>query len=172
MCRLRAHAADGRGEKEVSELELNLADALERSNPEWRKVRERMSWTDHQKGLRLSAREGLKLALDRADFRLAKPFAENVLSVDDGDVEANFAMAMFHFKSKNYSAAEKHLKKYLVRRPDEPAVLNNLAVVQLRLGRLDEAETNAVKALERFAGSPEIKSTLRSIREAKKGEKQ
>jgi predicted Zn-dependent protease len=117
-------------------------------------------------------REGLKLALDRADFRLAKPFAENVLSVDDGDVEANFAMAMFHFKSKNYSAAEKHLKKYLVRRPDEPAVLNNLAVVQLRLGRLDEAETNAVKALERFAGSPEIKSTLRSIREAKKGEKQ
>jgi tetratricopeptide (TPR) repeat protein len=172
MCRLRAYAADGRGEKELAEREMNLADGLERSNPEWRKVRERMSWTDHQKGLRLSAREGLKLALDRADFRLAKPFAENVLSVDDGDVEANFAMAMFHFKSKNYSAAEKHLKKYLVRRPDEPAVLNNLAVVQLRLGRLDEAETNAVKALERFAGSPEIKSTLRSIREAKKGEKQ
>ena len=51
-----------------------------------------------------------------------------------------------------------------MRNPDEPAALNNLAVVQAKLGRLVEAETNAVRALSRLPDSKEVNSTLNAIR--------
>jgi Flp pilus assembly protein TadD len=75
---------------------------------------------------------------------------------------------MGYFTEKQYGRAEAHLKKCLIKAPNEPAVLNNLAIVLLRLGRYAEAETNAVRALERFPGSAEIKTTLRHIRAAQK----
>ena len=99
---------------------------------------------------------------------MAKPFAERILSSDPDDMQANFAIAMGYFVGKRYAQAEKHLEKCLLRSPDEPAVLNNLAVVQLRLGKLDQAETNALKALERLGSSMEVKATLRHIRSARK----
>ena len=85
---------------------------------------------------------------------------------DADDPFANFALGMSYFTEKEYGRAEMHLKKCLVRLPNEPAVLNNLAIVQLRLGRYAEAETNALHALERLPDSPEIKTTLRHIRSA------
>ena len=166
MCRMRANAADGRNDAESSEKENSLADRLDRFNPEWQKVQDRMDWIGKQHGMRLTPREGLKLGLERADFRLARSYARKVLAADENDVQANFALGMGYFTEKQYGRAEMHLKKCLVRAPGEPAVLNNLAIVQLRLGRYAEAETNAVRALERFPDSSEIKTTLRHIRAA------
>ena len=166
MCRMRANAADGRNDSKASELENSLADRLDKCNPEWQKVQDRMDWIGKQHGMRLTPREGLKLGLERADFRLARSYARKVLVADENDVQANFALGMGYFTEKQYGRAEVHLKKCLRKAPNEPAVLNNLAIVQLRLGRYAEAETNAVRALERFPVSSEIKTTLRHIRAA------
>ena len=166
MCRMRANAADGRNEAKASEVENALADSLDRCNPEWQKVQDRMDWIGKQHGMRLTPREGLKLGLERADFRLARSYARKVLAADENDVQANFALGMGYVTEKQYGRAEVHFKKCLLKAPDEPAVLNNLAIVQLRLGRYAEAETNAVRALERFPDSSEIKTTLRHIRAA------
>ena len=128
-----------------------------------------MEWVAHQKGVRLTPREGLRVGLDRADFRLARTFAQQVLASDPYDTRANFAMGMGYFTEELYGRAEYYLKRCLVRKPDEPAVLNNLAIVQFRLGRVEEAETTAVKALKRYPKSIEIKKTLEHILKHKSG---
>jgi tetratricopeptide (TPR) repeat protein len=171
MCRMRANEADGRKDAQASEKEHDLADRLDRFNPEWQKIQERMDWIGRQDGMRLTPREGLKLGLERADFRLARSYARKVIVSDENDVQANFALGMGYFTEKQYGRAEAHLKKCLIKAPNEPAVLNNLAIVQLRLGRYAEAETNAVRALERFPDSSEIKTTLRHIRAARESGK-
>lgn len=167
MCRIRANEADGRKDSKSSEMEHALADRLDRFNPEWQRVQEKMDWIGRQDGMRLTPREGLRLGLERADFRLARSYARKVIVSDADDVHANFALGMGYFTEKQYGRAEMHLKKCLVRAPHEPAVLNNLAIVQLRLGRIGEAETNALQALKYLPNSPEIKTTLRHIRAAK-----
>ena len=168
MCRMRANEADGRKDSKTSEFENSLADRLDRRNPEWQRVQDRMDWIGKQGGMRLTPREGLKLGLERADFRLAKSYARKVIISDADDPFANFALGMSYFTEKEYGRAEMHLKKCLIRAPTEPAVLNNLAIIQLRLGRYLEAEANVLKALERFPDSSEIKTTLRHIRAAMK----
>ena len=167
MCRMRANDADGRRDSATSEIENALADRLDKFNPEWQRVQEKMDWIGRQDGMRLTPREGLKLGLDRADFRLARSYARRVVASDADDVQANFALGMGYFIEKQYGRAEMHLKKCLIRAPDEPAVLNNLAIVQLRLGRYADAEANALKALEKYPDSSEIKTTLRHIRSAR-----
>ena len=169
MCRLRANEADARRDTEASAREHDLADRLDARNPEWRRVKEKMDWIGTQRGMRLTPREGLKLGLGRADFRLAGSYARQVLASDETDVGANFALGMGYFIEKQYGRAEMHLKKCLSKAPDEPAVLNNLAIVQLRLGRFDEAETNALEALRYLPSSSEIKTTIRHIRAAREG---
>ena len=156
MCRMRE-----------DEMEHVLADRLDKANPEWQKVQERMDWIGRQDGMRLTPREGLKLGLERADFKLARSYARKIVVADADDVQANFALGMGFFTEKKYDRALVHLKRCLIRAPREPAVLNNLAIVQLRLGRFDEAETNALMALERLPDSSEIKTTLRHIRAAR-----
>ena len=76
---------------------------------------------------------------------------------------ANFAMGMGYFIEEQYVRAEVYLKKCLAKNPDEPAALNNLAIAQLRMGRLDEAETNAAHALRVHPTSPEVLKTFQHI---------
>ena len=170
MCRMRANEADARKDSASSEMEHALADRLDRFNPEWQKAQEMMDWIGQQDGLRLSPKEGLKFGLERADFKLARFYARKIIVNDEDDVHANFALGMGYFTEKQYGRAEMHLKKCLVRAPREPAVLNNLAIVQLRLGRYADAEKNALKALSIYPESSEIKTTLRHIRTAMEGE--
>ena len=167
MCRMRANEADTRKDSAVSEREHVMADRLDSLNPEWQKVQEKMDWIGQRGGMRITPREGLKIGLERADFKLARSYARKVLSMDGDDVHANFALGMSYFTEKQYGRAEMHLKKCLIRAPGEPAVLNNLAIVQLRLGRYAEAEANALKALEHLPDSSEVKTTLRHIRSAR-----
>lgn len=167
MCRMRANAADGRADAEASAAEHALADRLDAANPQWRQVQERMDWIGRQGGMRLTPREGLRLGLDRADFRLARSYARQILATAPDDVAANFAMGMSCFVERQYGRAEQFLKRAREKSPDEPAILNNLAVVLLRLDRYAEAETNAVRALKAFPASTEIKETLRRIRQAR-----
>jgi tetratricopeptide (TPR) repeat protein len=110
---------------------------------------------------------GNELVIRPARQNAGGEFAEQILAGDSDDVSANFAMGMGCLIEKKYLRARKHLEKCLSRRPDEPAVLNNLAVVELRLGRTDLAEEYALKALKLYPDSLEIKSTLRHIQAAR-----
>ncbi len=167
MCGMRADREDRAGKLEGAFEEDGLAKRLDDLNVAYQRIRKQMDWVARQKGVRLTPREGLRVGLDRADFRLARTFAQQILESDPYDTRANFAMGMSYFTEEMYGRAEHHLKLALMRRPNEPAVLNNLSVVQLRLGRLDEAETNAIKALKAYPDSIEIKKTLQKIREVR-----
>lgn len=168
LCRLRADAAIRRGDDKAAELEHALADRLDGSNKAWLLLRNRMDWRDLRGSGRanFTPREGLRFGLKRADFRLAKSYARPIIESDPGDLQANFALGMSFFTERQYGQAERHLRRCLERAPDEPAVLNNLAIVLLRLDRLSEAEKFAKLALEKLPDSSEIKTTLRHVREA------
>lgn len=171
MCRMRANEAERNGKFDAAEIENELADRLDQANPEWRRVQERMDWVTKQQRVRLTPQEGLKIGLERADFKLASVYARQILTYDADDLKANFAVGMGLFIDEEYGRAEKYLRKCLVKAPNEPAVLNNLAIALLRLRRYAEAETNAVKALEIMPNSSEIRTTLRHIRKAKTRQK-
>ena len=113
-------------------------------------------------------REGLVIGLARADFTLASQFAQPILRSDPDDPRANFAVGMKHYLDEQYARAEYHLVRCLKRRPNEPAVLNNLAMAQLKLDKLDDAEANARKALSIIPTSQEIQRTLNSVLAARK----
>ena len=164
MCRMRADAADKAGDLHLAMAESEQADRLDGKNVAYGAIRRQMDWVGQQKGMRLTPREGLKIGLDRADFRLAKTFAQQVLVSDPENTSANFAMGMSYFVDEQYGRAEVYLKKCLAKNPNEPAALNNLAIAQMRLGRLKEAETNAAKALKLLPSSQAIKKTFEHIR--------
>lgn len=164
MCRIRADAADKAGDMPLAMRESELADSLDAKNVAFGKIRKQMNWIVQQAGMRLTPREGLKIGLDRADFRLARTFAQQVLVSDPENSGANFAMGMAYFVEEQYGRAEIYLKRCLAKSPNEPAALNNLAITQVHLGRLAEAETNATKALEVYPSSKEVKETYDHIR--------
>ena len=164
MCRMRADAADRAADMRRAMEDSELADALDAKNVAYSRIRKQMDWVGQQKGMRLTPREGLKIGLDRADFRLARTFAQQVLVSDPENTRANFAMGMGYFVDEQYGRAEVYLKRALVKSPNEPAALNNLAIAQMRLGKLAEAETNATKALKAYPTSKEIKKTFDHIR--------
>ena len=113
--------------------------------------------------MRLTPREGMKVGMDRADFRMAEVFARQVLLSDPGDAGANFVIGMNYLGKEQYGRAIVHLTKCLSQRPDDPAILNNLAVAQMRQGNLEEAESNVRRALAVRKDLPEAKRTLESM---------
>lgn len=167
LAHLRADAAGHDGWCDAAEEEQRLADRLlELCRPyqEMLRIRDRMA--ESQKAL-LTPREGLKLALDRADFKLARQFAETIVASTPDDPHANFAIGMDYFFSDDWPRAELYLKRVLAQRPDDPTVLNNLAVIELKLYRYDLAEMHALKAQSILPDSPSIKRTLDSVRKAR-----
>lgn len=147
--------------------EQRLADELRDLNSSYRAMQKIQGRGAEGKGSILTPREGLRLGLERADFKLARPFAETIIVGSPNDPEANFALGMDYFLNEEYTRADPYLKRVLEVRPDDPAVLNNLAVIQLRLYRYDEAEKYARAALDRWPNSPQIQKTLAAILKAR-----
>ena len=166
MCRVRADKLDTDKKTDEAVRESKLADELDKRNTAFKKIRQQLEMLGHG-GSRLTPREGLKLGMDRADFRMAEMFARQVLVSDPDDLAANFVMGMFYFGNGQYGRAEVYLTKCLGQRPDEWTILNNLAVAQLRQGLLDEAEENARHAIRSNPDSREAKRTLENVLKAK-----
>ncbi|MBO7721143.1 MAG: tetratricopeptide repeat protein [Kiritimatiellae bacterium] len=164
MCRQRADADDSRGLAAESMREAELAEALDNRNVAYRHVRDQMEWFKVSYDSRLTPREGMTRGMAHGDFQLARHCARQILRSNPDDSKANFVMGMSYFVEEKFNRAEAYLKRSLEARPDEPAALNNLAIVQSKLGRFAEAETNAVKALKQLPGSKEITHTLGYIR--------
>ena len=76
-------------------------------------------------------------------------------------------MGMSFFVESQWSRAEEYLRRCLLRNPSEPAVYNNLAIIQLKTGRYDAALRNARKALELLPESAEVKDTLQQVEKAR-----
>jgi len=171
MCFYRAESNDLAGNANAAIADIELSKKLEDRNVKYQKLRKEMEKRSEQMMRRLTPREGLQLALVRADFNLGKVYAESILDADFENPDANFAMGMYYQQKRQLSRAEEYLKRCLIRKPKEPTFYNNLAMVQYELGKLDAAEINARKALELIPDSDAIKETLKDIQDAKSGKK-
>ena len=172
MCRMRADIADKAGRKDEAMAETELANSLDAKNEAYKRLRWQMDWVGMQRGARLTLREGLKIGLDRADFRLARTYAQQVLATDPHNSAANFAMGMGYFVEEQYARAEEYLKRSLLLNPDEAAALNNLAIALMRQGKYAEAETNAMHAARVLPKSQAVRKTVYAILEKRQEERE
>lgn len=168
MAHLRSEIFDDLKNVERSKEESKFFEELDNNNISLKRIVEAMTRLRELTMRQMTPREGLQFALVRADFSLARRYAEPILNVDPDDVSANFGMGMSYFMEEQFARAEEHLRRCLKRNDKEPAVWNNIAVLQLRTGRFDEAKKNALKALELLPDSVEIKDTLKQIEKAMK----
>ena len=166
MCAERSKRISRSVWDEKSKQEQELASRLDEYNLPYRNAKKQFGWMSDRGDFRLTPREGLRLALARADFKMARSFAKTVLASDPDNAQANFALGMGYFLEERYPLAESHLKRCLEKKPKEPAVLNNLAVIALRLGRANEALEYAQRAFEVAPESADIKRTLEKARTA------
>ena len=164
---MRAMQRFADGERELAAEERALADRLDNANREFQRIRELMDVYARQRGLNLTPREGLKIGLVIKDLNFARFYAAKVVKFDPECTEANFVLGVALIAENDLAGAEHHLRICEKRSPNNPSVLSNLAVVLLRLGRLDEAERLAVRAEELAPNVSEIANTLRDVRKAK-----
>ena len=153
----------------ASRADAELATELDDLNPELKRIRDAVNWLRSREGDSLTPREGLRIALERADFQLARRYATPILHADPSNPDANFGMGMSYFIEEKYTQAEPFLKAALERRPDEPAYLNNLAVCCYKDGRFGEALVWARKALAKLPDSPAVRKTHAEIAKAVEG---
>jgi hypothetical protein len=142
-----------------------LADTLDNCNEPVKHMMRLVEYERARAFLQMTPHEGLRLALYRADFREARRFAVAVLSMDPDDSEANFGTGMAYLMEEKYPKAEEYLKRALVRRPNEPAVLNNLAIIYCKMKKFDLALEYARKAVKLVPGNREVQKTLADIEE-------
>jgi len=173
LARIRSEIFDRAGDAKAAQEEAEFADRLDAKNEALQAILDGMKRLRDHTLRQMTPREGLHFALVRADFMLARRFAEPILDATPDDVDANFGMGMSYFLEEQYSRAEEHLMRCLRQKPGEPAFWNNIAVLQMRLFRFAEARQNAQKALALLPDSAEIKDTLKQIDAAeKKAEKE
>lgn len=157
QCLLRE---DGKGVVRQREL----AARLDGVNDPYRKLRKELEKQRPIESVVLSPQEGLALALKRADFNLAYRYATRVLKDDPRDLNANFAMGMWAAETRQYKIALMYLDTANETRPDEPSILNNLAMVRLKMGNLDGALESIERAAELKPDAPEVRQNLERIR--------
>ena len=171
MSRLRAINLDAQKKVKESIEEIAYSDRLNMNNPSLVKILRRMDWVRRQSGEALTPREGLEVAMKRADFVMARRYAMPVLKEDPDEPNANFAIGMSYYAEEQFAKAEEYLKRVLKKSPDEPAVYNNIALICLKTGRLEEAEENVAKALKLKPDLTEIKDTANQVQKAKEARK-
>jgi len=141
--------------------EESLADELDLSNTALKRMLTIIEYERLRTFMQLTPREGLQLALRRADFVEARRYAAAVLRYDEDDPEANFGMGMSALQRKQFEDARMYLERVLKRRPEEPAVLNNLSIVCRKLRKYDDSLNYAKEAIKFLPDSAEVKQTLK-----------
>ena len=164
IARLRADEAEAAGYTVRAKDDAELADMLDDANPAYQKVREQLEWVPRQVYAKLTPREGLRFALHQADFVMASTYARQILARNEDDFAANFAMGMYYVSASQNQRALRHLEKAVKTNPREPAALNNLATVEMYLGRLERALEHAEAAIKLAPNIPEIKETYSRVK--------
>jgi len=98
---------------------------------------------DEAKAARLKAdymiKESLELIKVSQD-KLAYEKLQDAATANYNDITADFLLGLaYACHSKDFSKADAHFRRCLAREPNNPAVLNNLALVQIRLGLPDQS---------------------------------
>ena len=174
-CTYRGEIADLAGDAKAAIAESELAAKLNDVNETYKEMIQHIRKESDRMSQSLTTREGLQLALVRADFTMGKLYAETILAAEPDNPDANFAMGMYYLRENQLTRAEEYLKRCLIRKPNEPAIYNNLAMIQLTLGKLDAAEVNVEKALKLIPNSAAVidtKNAIQRAREAKSQQKQ
>ena len=141
--------------------DVEVANGLDQANSALRRMLTAIEYERQRTFMQLTPREGLEIALRRANYVEALRYSAAVLKNDSDDPQANFAMGMSAIMDKRYKDAELYLVKVLKRRPKEPAALNNLSIVCRKQRKFKEAEDYARRAIDILPGSPEIQNTLK-----------
>jgi hypothetical protein len=145
-------------------------EELAKELDEWNEaVKHMMRLVDYERArtfMQMTPYEGLRLALRRADFAEARRYGAIVLQMDPEDPEANFGTGMAYLMEEKLKEAEMYLERTLVKRPDEPAVLNNLSIIYRKTNRLEKALEYVKKAHELLPANDEISRTLRDTERA------
>ena len=166
VLRMRARADAVARRYEAAYRGTELAETLDELNYAFQKLKDDTNWLKRsQKGV-LSPREGLVVGLARADFNMAADYAAKVLQADPEDARANFALGMKYLVMEDYLLAEKYLTVSHNSNPKEPAVLNNLANAEFKLGKLEDALRHAEAALEMIPSNTTVQATVNRIKEA------
>ena len=154
-------ALNGNGKQSL--IERDLADSLDRYNESLNRIIKVMKHANELTMRQMTPREGLSYALVRADFRLAHQYAKAILKGDPNNMNANFAMGMYYIEEEQYARAEEYLNQCLRANPQEPTVWNNLAIVYMRMGKLESAKRHAIQALGLVPNSVEVRLTVSEI---------
>lgn len=171
MCVYRSEVEDRAGKVDEAITDVTLAKSLNESNAIYQELVAAMEKRNQVMMQKLTPREGLQLALVRADFTVGKLYAETILSADPDNPDANFAMGMYYLQERQLSRAERYLVRCLIRKPDEPAVYNNLAMIQIELKKFAAAKVNVEKALKLIPDSAAVLDTKKALEAALKAEK-
>ena len=161
---LRARQADRHGKVEEGTRLVALARQLDDRNDSLSEMRTFLGLLWEQSELQITPREGLAIALKHANFRAAQSHARAVLASHPEDPDANFALGMYHYLGHDFKRAEEYLQAALKVRPKEPALLNNLAIVRMHLGKLADALELSERALALKPDRDEIQQTNEEIR--------
>lgn len=138
-----------------------LADRLDAANSSLKSVEIKSEQERQRTFMQLTPREGLQIALHRADMTETHKYALAVLRSDPTDPEGNFGMGLYCMSRKRKAEAELYLLKCLERRPEEPVVLNNLSILCRQDRRWKEAVDYAKRALKMMPGNEDIIKTLK-----------
>lgn len=143
-----------------------LANELDERNDAVKHMMRLIDYERMRTFMQMTPYEGLRLSLRRADFVEARKYGATVLQIDPEDPEANFGTGMAFLMEEKYKEAEFYLARTLVKRPDEPAVLNNLSIIFRKTNRLEKSLEYVRKAHELAPENEEISRTLKDTERA------
>ena len=161
---LRARQEDQQGRLDEGARLSALARRLDDRNASLSEMRSFLGLLWEQADLKMTPRDGLSIALKHANFRAAQSHARAVLASHPGDPDANFALGMYHYLEGNLKRADDYLGMALRACPEEPAFLNNLAIVRMRQGKLSEALELSDRALALRPDRDDLRLTNEEIR--------
>ena len=167
IARMRAEREERMGHLKLALKDVELSERLDARNAGLKKILRDMEKERERTLKNLTPRDALQLALTRQDFTLARRYAELILSDDPNDPDANFAMGMDYYTKKKWTRAEEYLRRYLIKRPKQPALWNNLAMICLYTERYDEGLKLAQKAIDLIPNSAEVKDTIKQLEDAR-----
>ncbi|MCR5414143.1 MAG: hypothetical protein K6F50_05390 [Kiritimatiellae bacterium] len=165
LAELRASVLSLDGWNASAEACQSLSEKLDLCNASYQALREYFIAVQSRCVMQIMLRDGLQLALKIPDFARATFFAELIVQEDPDDPDANFAIGMNDFVHKRYGRAGRHLERVLVRQPGQPAALNNLRLVALKLKRYEEAVAWGERAL---ASRPDSEGLAKALEETRK----
>ena len=167
MCLRRSEEEDVAGDVDAAIRDADLAARLNARNEMYDNMVMLVDGRIGETSGTATPREGLRMALAKADFTRAALYADLVLSGDPEDADGNFGKGMYYLAAKQYSRAEEFFLRSLKQRPNGAEALNNLAVVNLAQGRFDDADRNISRAIEILPDAVELRNTQKAIAEGR-----